>query len=108
LPPSPRSWQLCFSYPESPKVTKTHNVLTRFAAGTGLKNRLVSVLVPRKLTSPSVSKVTKSQDVVASFGMKDSQGHITADEYARMKKLRDRSIERDIESFAAQLEAMEW
>jgi len=40
--------------------------------------------------------------------MKDSQGHITADEYARMKKLRDRSIELDIESFAAQLEAMEW
>jgi hypothetical protein len=31
-----------------------------------------------------------------------------ADEQAMMKKLRDRYIELDIESFAAQLEAMEW
>jgi hypothetical protein len=30
------------------------------------------------------------------------------DEQAMMKKLRDRYIELDIESFAAQLEAMEW
>jgi hypothetical protein len=29
--PSPRSWQFCVRDPESPKVTKTHNVLTRFA-----------------------------------------------------------------------------
>jgi hypothetical protein len=34
---------------------------------------------------------------------------LLADEYAMMKKLRDRSIELDIESFAAELdEAMEW
>jgi hypothetical protein len=31
-----------------------------------------------------------------------------ADEQAMLKKLRDRSIELDIESFAAKLEAMEW
>ena len=31
-----------------------------------------------------------------------------ADEQAMMKKLRDRYIELDIESFAAQLEAMDW
>jgi hypothetical protein len=31
-----------------------------------------------------------------------------ADEQAMLKKLRDRYIELDIESFAAQLEAMEW
>jgi hypothetical protein len=28
--PSPRSWQFCVRDPESPKVTKTHNVLTWF------------------------------------------------------------------------------
>ena len=34
---------------------------------------------------------------------------LLADEQAMMKKLRDRSIELDIESFAAQLDdAMEW
>jgi hypothetical protein len=34
---------------------------------------------------------------------------LLADEQAMMKKLRDRSIELDIESFAAELdEAMEW
>jgi hypothetical protein len=32
---------------------------------------------------------------------------LLADEQAMMKKLRDRSIELDIESFAAELEAME-
>jgi hypothetical protein len=31
-----------------------------------------------------------------------------ADEQAMMNKLRDRSIELDIEFFAAELEAMEW
>ena len=31
-----------------------------------------------------------------------------ADEQAMMKKLQDRSIELDIESFAAELEAMGW
>jgi hypothetical protein len=31
-----------------------------------------------------------------------------ADEQAMMKKLRDRSIELDIEFFAAEIEAMEW
>ena len=31
-----------------------------------------------------------------------------ADEQALMKKLRDRSIELDIEFFAAELDAMEW
>ncbi len=33
---------------------------------------------------------------------------LLADEQAMIKKLRDRSIELDIESFAAELEAMEW
>jgi hypothetical protein len=33
---------------------------------------------------------------------------LLADEYAMMKKLRDRSIELDIENFAAELEAIEW
>jgi hypothetical protein len=33
---------------------------------------------------------------------------LLADEQAMLKKLRDRSIELDIESFAAELEAMEW
>jgi hypothetical protein len=33
---------------------------------------------------------------------------LLADEHAMMKKLRDRSIELDIEFFAAELEAMEW
>lgn len=33
---------------------------------------------------------------------------LLADEQAMLKKLRDRYIELDIESFAAQLEAMEW
>jgi hypothetical protein len=33
---------------------------------------------------------------------------LLADEQAMMKKLRDRSIELDIEFFAAELEAMEW
>jgi hypothetical protein len=33
---------------------------------------------------------------------------LLADEQVMMKKLRDRSIELDIESFAAKLEAMEW
>jgi hypothetical protein len=33
---------------------------------------------------------------------------LLADEQAMLKKLRDRSIELDIESVAAELEAMEW
>ena len=33
---------------------------------------------------------------------------LLAEEQALLKKLHDRSIELDIESFAAQLEAMEW
>jgi hypothetical protein len=33
---------------------------------------------------------------------------LLADEQAMMKKLRDRCIELDIESFAAQLEVMDW
>ena len=33
---------------------------------------------------------------------------LLADEQAMIKKLRDRSIELDIESFAAELKAMEW
>jgi len=33
---------------------------------------------------------------------------LLADEQAMLKKLRDRSIELDIESFAPELEAMEW
>jgi hypothetical protein len=33
---------------------------------------------------------------------------LLADEQAMSKKLRDRSIELDIESFAAELEAMDW
>jgi hypothetical protein len=33
---------------------------------------------------------------------------LLADECAMIKKLRDRSIELDIESFAAELEAMDW
>jgi hypothetical protein len=33
---------------------------------------------------------------------------LLAEEQATMKKLRDRSIELDIESFAPELEAMEW
>jgi hypothetical protein len=36
---------------------------------TSLNTRFVSVLIPAKLTSPAGSKLTKTEDVVASFEM---------------------------------------